>query len=142
MNLDLTDTPALTLLNPWAYAITNLGKRVENRTWPAPQHVDRVLIHAGKSWDAGVRPATFGSDAANAPRSAIVAVARLAYVCQASVNSDELVCQCGEWASPRQMHWRLDDAVLTLRQPVPCRGALKLWRPDPDVLRAVEKQVA
>jgi hypothetical protein len=30
--IDLTHARALTLLNPWAWAITNAGKRIENRS--------------------------------------------------------------------------------------------------------------
>jgi hypothetical protein len=45
----------LTLWRPWDYAITHLGKRVENRPQPPPRDVlgQQVAIHAGQHWDVG-----------------------------------------------------------------------------------------
>lgn len=49
---------ALTLWAPWAWAIFNLGKDVENRTWAPPPWLEGrwVAIHAGSSarWTADV----------------------------------------------------------------------------------------
>jgi len=44
---------ALTVQQPWAYAISHLGKDVENRTWKPPEHVvtTYIAIHAGKATD-------------------------------------------------------------------------------------------
>jgi hypothetical protein len=135
------DTPALTLLNPWAYAITHKGKRVENRSWAPPGFLGHMLIHSGKGWDKHapldlVREAR----AAEAATSAIVAVARLAQVCDSSVRG--FSCGCGEWAAEGQYHCRLADDVRVLDEPVPCSGRLGLWRPSADVLAAVQGQVA
>lgn len=41
---------ALSIQQPWAHAILNLGKDVENRTWPTGVR-GRILIHAGKKID-------------------------------------------------------------------------------------------
>ncbi len=43
---------ALTVCQPWAWAIMHAGKRVENRTWRT-NYRGPLLIHAGKSvvWD-------------------------------------------------------------------------------------------
>lgn len=41
---------ALSIQQPWAWAIIHAGKDVENRTWPT-QFRGRVLIHAGKKLD-------------------------------------------------------------------------------------------
>jgi hypothetical protein len=38
---------ALSIRQPWTYAIQHLGKRVENRTWPTPYR-GKLLLHAGK----------------------------------------------------------------------------------------------
>ena len=43
---------ALSIQQPWAYAILKLGKDIENRTWPTKVR-GRVLIHAGKRYDTG-----------------------------------------------------------------------------------------
>jgi hypothetical protein len=41
---------ALSLRQPWAYAILHLGKDVENRTWPT-RFRGRVRIHASRQFD-------------------------------------------------------------------------------------------
>lgn len=41
---------ALSIQQPWAYAILFLGKPVENRTWPTKVR-GRIQIHAGKKLD-------------------------------------------------------------------------------------------
>lgn len=45
---------ALTLNQPWAFAITDLGKDVENRTWKPPARLlgQRFAIHAAERWSA------------------------------------------------------------------------------------------
>lgn len=41
---------ALSIRQPWAWAIVQGFKPVENRTW-APRHVGELLIHAGQQFD-------------------------------------------------------------------------------------------
>lgn len=41
---------ALSIQQPWAYAILHLGKTVENRTWPTKVR-GRIVIHASKRID-------------------------------------------------------------------------------------------
>lgn len=45
--------PTISIMQPWAWAILNLGKNCENRSWKLPKHLIGVpvLIHAGKSVD-------------------------------------------------------------------------------------------
>lgn len=44
--------PALSIRQPWPYAITHLGKDVENRQWQyLPKFRGRCLIHASKRFD-------------------------------------------------------------------------------------------
>ncbi len=142
--IDLTGVPALTLKNPWAHLVAHCGKNVENRTWKPPESLTRVLIHAGKYWDNSAAVDTMRrlGVAATTPIviSAIVAVADVAYVCNTSRWTDEVCCGCGEWAQPGQCHWALTD-VQALPVPVPCDGALRLWRPAPPVVAQVEEQL-
>jgi hypothetical protein len=42
---------ALTLKQPWAWAITQLGKNIENRSWPT-KYRGELYIHAGVGWDS------------------------------------------------------------------------------------------
>ncbi len=127
---------ALTLRNPWAHRIAHHGKDVENRTWPAPAGLTELLIHAGKRWD----------DVADLPEvfavvtSAIVVVADVVQVCDASVHAMTVRCRCGRWAAAGQYHWRLGN-VVALAVPVPARGRQGLWHPDPGTLEAVRRQL-
>lgn len=41
---------ALSIKQPWAYAILHLGKDIENRTWNT-EFRERFWIHAGKTFD-------------------------------------------------------------------------------------------
>jgi hypothetical protein len=47
--------PAISIRQPWAYAILHLGKDVENRTRALhTQYIEKpILIHVGKSLDIG-----------------------------------------------------------------------------------------
>lgn len=134
----LAGVPALTLLNPWGLAITRYGKNVENRGWPPPPNLTRFLIHAGKGSDpdgmAHLRSVGYEDALAHVVPSAIVAVADLNGCCRLAVRGRD--CPCGRWAAARQFHWKLTN-VVPLPEPVPCRGAQRLWRPAPDVIDAV-----
>jgi len=144
---ELTGVPALTLLNPWAHLIAHGGKNIENRTWSPPRSVNRLLIHAGKGWDDGwetsVARERVGDldDLDGIAASAIVAVVDLVRVCNLSRDADDLRCVCNEWAMPGQLHWWLGN-VRPLPFPVPCRGARRLWLPEPGTVISVEKQLA
>lgn len=141
---------ALTLWPEWAWAITHLGKRCENRSWAPPRYLlgHRIAIHAGKS--LGGRP---GQEATNdavlsirtmlkraepdqtsspykvrdlveCTKSAIVATARLV--------SWDWEMKTG-WDVPGEVHWRLDDVVV-LKEPAPCKGRQGLWTVTAEIL--------
>jgi len=127
---------ALTLQQPWANAVRDLGKRTENRSWPPPQRVlgQFIAIHAGMS---------FREDAAdwiaarsgrmltrqNVPLGAVVALARVIKVVQEHPGDPWFVGPYG---------WVLDDVVpLT---PVPCRGRQQLWRVPQEVYAEINVQ--
>jgi hypothetical protein len=132
---------ALTLQNPWAWAICHAGKPVENRTWAAPESLDWLLIHAGKAHDPD-GPGFTKAMGFNVPpagklaTSAIVAIARLGHVCNSGLRGAHNCC--GPWAANGQFHWRLDEDVLVLDRPVPATGRLGLWRPDRRTLDDLE----
>jgi hypothetical protein len=133
---------ALTLWQPWAYAVAHLGKDVENRTWkPWPSVIGtRIAIHAAAKVDqvaerdaagfichrtTGVLPLHL-----DLPRAAIVATARVTGVVTESADP---------WfVGP--YGWKLDE-VIALPTPVPCRGAQGLWIVPPDVAAQVFEQV-
>lgn len=132
--------PALTLHQPWAFAIAHAGKDVENRSWKPPPGVNRILIHAGKAWDAAglakLRELGCPVTADVTRKSAIVAVADIAAVCDGYMFG----CDCGPWQAGGQYHWRLTN-VRKLARPVPCSGRQRLWHPEPAVLADVQNQV-
>lgn len=136
--------PALTLLNPWAHAITHHGKIIENRGWTPPPQVNRLWIHAGKGWDpAGTLRYVMHRMGCEHERtelvtSAIVASAAVLGHCTAGMAYRP--CECGPWAAPGQVHWLLGD-VRALTAPVPCAGRQRLWYPDSDVRQALDRAV-
>lgn len=132
---------ALTIRQPWAWAITHGSKRVENRTWRA-SHRGLLAIHAAARIDQGalddmrVRAAvrTYGREP-DYVTGAVIAVATLTGV--------HTSCQpeCSLWAAHGQHHWELAD-VRPLTAPVPCKGRLGLWDLPTDVQTAVEGPLA
>ena len=127
---------ALTLQQPWASAVCDLGKRTENRSWPAPDRIlgQFIAIHAGR---------TFREDAAdwlaartgrmltrqNVPLGAVVALARVVEVVQEHPGDPWFVGPYG---------WVLGE-VMALT-PVPCRGHQQLWKLSAKVRAEVETQ--
>lgn len=148
---------AITLRRPWAGAVAHLGKRIENRSRPCPGLVgERIAIHAGKGHDgegAVWAAHTAGTDNPGADLDAqgIVAVATVVGYIDArdpdnigASNFLTAVAAQSTMASPwwsGPCGWVLAD-VVALPVPVPCRGALGVWRLPPDVEAAVRAQLA
>ncbi|MFL5344378.1 MAG: hypothetical protein ACJ8AT_06280 [Hyalangium sp.] len=130
---------ALTLQQPWATAVAELGKDVENRVWaPYQARVGQPLaIHAGLVYDQqsaeGIRQ-EFGLKVPGrhaCPRGAVVAVAMLAGASRDSAS---------RWAVAGQWHWHLEGVVQLVR-PVPCKGAQGLWHLPAEAFAEVRRQV-
>jgi hypothetical protein len=137
---------ALTVQQPWAWAIAKGYKLIENRTWSTP-HRGPLAIHAGKTWDQdsipevlhrlrehGIRtPQTFKDELPLAGVGAVIASADLVSICLESYRWPRrglsTVCQCGDWAAGGQYHWQLAN-VRALAEPVPAKGRLGLWDID------------
>ncbi|WP_158642380.1 hypothetical protein [Actinomadura sp. WAC 06369] len=130
----------LTVPQPAAWAIAHGHQDVYNRTYPTDRR-GWFAICAGRAADSGLlaatarltgrTPAQVAREAAE--RDAIVAVARLADVC------NEPSCACGPWARDRYVHWRFADAVL-LPEPVPAPREVGIWKPPKDIADAVALQ--
>jgi hypothetical protein len=131
---------ALTVQQPWAWAIAHGGKDVENRTW-STSHRGPLAIHAGKSYDRATDGLVAGlAGVAALPtlstvRGAIVAVAHLAGV---HIYGH---CQCSPWAAWGQYHWVFAD-VQPLAEPIPHKGALGLWTVDAALEHEIEQASA
>jgi hypothetical protein len=116
---------ALTVRQPWAWAIAAGLKALENRSWRPPAELlgQRIAIHAGTGPDReGERwCAAHGIEVpAELPRGELVAVARIVGVVE---ESDDLW-----WRGP--LAWRLAD-VRPVPRGIRLRGALGLWRLPP-----------
>jgi hypothetical protein len=159
---------ALTVRPPWSWAIAYAGKSVENRTWTTRWR-GLLAIHAGQRPDKAAFSDACMLDfcvrAGAVPRydcGRIVAVAELAGIHHADdcahccpepedwdPSNDSMPCtnyegpcrnHCSPWAFPDVWHWKL-ASVRPLPEPVPCKGALGLWRLPEDVERAVTEQL-
>jgi hypothetical protein len=152
---------ALTLYPEWAWAITHLDKRVENRSWMAPSWLEgeRFAIHAGAStraydkagWLFDLREAAedagwsshfvdgeteFNKGAAyaklNLAHSAIVAVVR--------VRKCTPDLPLPPWGQIGNFHWYLED-VQVLPTPLRCAGQQGLWNVPEELVLGIEKQI-
>lgn len=152
---------ALTVRQPWAWAIAHGGKRVENRSqlW---RYRGPFAVHAAAHWSPGgeVSPLVHAAAVAardagviastidvvrgwGVPYRAVVAVAELL-----DVHPDAGCCEpWGEhtWVGDGDevhtvVHLVLGD-VRALTVPVPVGGALGLWTLPPDVEAAVMREI-
>ncbi|MDV6979624.1 ASCH domain-containing protein [Mycobacterium intracellulare] len=146
---------ALTVRQPWAWAIINAGKNVENRTRNiAGRYRGSLLIHASRTEDitAWGHPAI--RDATKDPHlprglvyGVIIGVVDLVDVHNAyydnglPIQHTECDRDCEPWGEPGPgVHHLVLRNPRPLPTPIPCRGALGLWTPPADIveqLRAV-----
>lgn len=142
---------ALSIKQPWAYCITDLSKRVENRTWRPPMKFigERIAIHASKKhemddWieamERGLPYAEFDDLFESVPTGAIVGTARLIGVvddrkpARHFIAPGGVVLDSGDyeydleldpwWIGP--VGWIFDD-VVKLNTPIQISGKLGLW---------------
>lgn len=155
---EVSEIRGLSLTRPWPMAFirgpVQLQKRVENRDWKPPAALVgcHVALHSAKSWDESARE--FIADVLGIeipgrkdfPHSQIIAVCRLSgfvadLTARASLRDptpDTLSAeQQGWYFGP--YGWTLEDLV-ELPEPVPCKGALGLWRLPDNVLVEVREQ--
>jgi len=117
--------PAISVMQPWPYAIFHLGKDVENRSWRLSQQYFGVpvLIHAGKrrDWDGDIylRDELGFDFPAELPLGGIVGVLVFDSCC-ADYSS--------KWAVPGLFHWGIKTAMpLEL---LLCKGQLGFFKVD------------
>ena len=130
---------ALSIKQPWVWAILNGGKDVENRTWTS-KHRGWIALHAS----AKPMPATDDDfpgrvrcpDLKSLDYSAICGVARVVDITPKSRS---------KW------FWRPDDGTINygwvladvtpLPKPIDCKGTLGLWKVPPNIVRAIKRQL-
>lgn len=121
-----TPTHAITIRQPWLWAIMHGGKFIENRTW-ATSYRGPIYLHAAQNLADASATAKFSAllrahdmnppDFDSLPRGALLATARLVDVVR---NGDSV------WADLDCYHFVLADVVV-LDEPIVTRGALGLW---------------
>lgn len=118
---------ALTIRQPWAWAVIYAGKDVENRSWET-SYRGTLIIHAGKGTDR---------DGIAFLRSRGISVPPEALAGGAVLGTVQLTgCVTGSpspWAEAGEFHWTLVNPV-PLAVPIPAKGKLGLWKPDAAVL--------
>lgn len=158
---------ALTVRQPWAWAIAHGHKTIENRTWLTRDY-GHLAIHAAARWDGdGARDRNVIKAAETDQEDGgyfdpplrveielgsgrttrllpdpkrFVPGAVIAVAVLADVCTAREGCGCGPWAIPGQCHWHLPK-VRPLPEPVPCKGRLGLWELPPAVEIAVLDQL-
>lgn len=131
---------ALTVRQPWAWAIARGHKLIENRP-KRTNHRGPLAIHSGLKPDdhgddalrfvrdairaqGGTYPKRLADDQPYCGGGLVLATVDLVEVCVAALSGAS--CECGPWAMPRAAHWRFEN-VRPLDKPVSATGALYLW---------------
>ncbi|QOT16500.1 ASCH domain-containing protein [Paenarthrobacter sp. YJN-5] len=125
---------ALTVKNPWAWAIINAGKNVENRSQPT-SHRGTLYIHIAKRDDeAGHENEAIRQARAEASQAVRNHLQLQGYVlgtvevvgCHHSSDCKTKDGYCSEWARPGFYHWELSQPR-PLACPFPEVGKLNIW---------------
>lgn len=132
---------ALSIRQPWAWAILNAGKDIENRDWRSDFR-GVIAVHASKSVtkleyeDArDFMIAHIGVDVANKLSESTLAFGAI-------IGTVEIV-DCVDW-SPSQ--WAVGSYCFVLSNPKPlikpvlCKGALGLWDVPAEILSQIKEQ--
>jgi hypothetical protein len=155
-----TTARGLTIKQPWAFAIAEGFKTIENRSRRI-NYRGTLLIHAGRTLDDSVSIARYSRDAAirltelggrsnywdarqHLP-SRIVPPPPTSLALSAVIATAELVgCHeavdgcCAPWGFPDCWHWELAN-VQPLKHAVAKAGALGLWKPAAELLAAADQ---
>ena len=133
----MRDLMAMSVRQPWAWAIARGLKNVHGRPEPTT-HRGIVVIHAASNWDRSGEASPLFTSHINSrntkrfPRRALIAVAELS-----GCHSRD---GCTPWAGPGDWHWLLTN-IWRLPRPVPAQGQPGLWRLPPDLAHAVITQL-
>lgn len=140
---------ALAIKQPWAEAITDGIKDIENRSWQTAFR-GPVLIHASKAFDEdeetayydlvirrGIKPLDKGSAG-----RLLRLVDRAAERCGGIVGVAEIV----DCVSSSESAWFVGEFGFVLANAraidlIPCRGMLGFFDPPPDVVKAALAQI-
>ena len=141
---------ALTVQQPWAWAIVHGGKNVENRTRNlAGSYRGPVAIHAGLRTDEAaydddmIRSALTEVDDSWLLEERLATGVVLGVVDLAAVHHESdhgPGSRCSWWGQREVWHLQLANPR-PLATPIPARGRLGLWTPDAELAAAIREQV-
>jgi hypothetical protein len=113
---------ALTIKQPWAWAVVAGHKNIENRTWTT-SYRGWLIIHAGGAWDSSADRFMRRQHIdipPNLPRGAFIGVVELTGVTYGHPSP---------WADRNAAHWILEQPQ-TFPHPIRARGQQGLWMPS------------
>ncbi|MDR6219039.1 hypothetical protein [Deinococcus soli (ex Cha et al. 2016)] len=145
---------ALTLLHPWPFAITRLGKNIENRSWaPPPWLIGRLIAIHGGAVPGGMKLEETIASAQWIATELMRSGRAKPYLTPAQwtwLRAQQRTLTVGDMITPGivaiarvtgcvtssdnpwfsgPFGWTLED--VTPIDAVPCRGKQKLWIPEP-----------
>lgn len=135
---------AISVQQPWAFAIARGGKTVSNQGLPTAYR-GPLLVHASMRVDLKACDSPLVQAAGWDPRDplatigAVIAVAGLARVCSAAAAGGP--CGCGPWADAGAHHYHL-AGVRALPRPIVALGRTGLWEPKPTLVNEVNAMFA
>ena len=131
---------AITLRQPWAWAIINVGKDIENRNWKT-HFRGRVAIHAAVGMTRAEYEKACGYIRNINRRITIPAYEDLER--GAIIGTVEIV-DCVQDSDSR---WFMGEYGFVLarpkrlREPIPCKGALSFWNVPEDIESRIKKAI-
>lgn len=129
---------AITVRQPWAWAIIYAGKDIENRSWRTNLR-GKIAIHAGAGMTRAEYEEGCKSILRRNPKLKIPAYEDM--VRSAIIGTVEIV-DCVEKSQSTWYAKGNKGFVLArprkLPKPIPCKGALKLW----DIPKSIETRIA
>jgi hypothetical protein len=124
---------ALTVKQPWAWAIFHAGKDIENRSWQNKHTTGTIAIHVAKSrLSVEVLPSGVPR-----PRPGEL----LTGVTIGVVDIVDVVDRHSSIWFSGPLGWVLKNPRL-LAEPIRCRGNQRLWKVNPEIVRGIERQLS
>jgi hypothetical protein len=139
------------LTQPWATLVAIGAKKLETRSWPT-YYRGPLLVHAAKGFPAAARGVCYHevfryalaregyNDSSELPIGAIIGIVALVgcvSTAQALERIDPVEQAFGNYG-PGRFAWQLTEAM-RFPDPIPCRGALGLWRVPDEIVEALRE---
>lgn len=156
---------AITLHPEWAYAITELDKRIENRSWNPPIDMinQRFAIHAGKKiggirtrvqdaisqvmemaelagWKLNDRFLLTKDGNYTLVREELIVTGAIVAIATLRGVSESVLKYPPHWGVRGQKHWHFSD-VDVLPTPIPISGKQRLWKLSNETVEEIRWQL-